>query len=50
MAVSSSDRYNDLKPGERYDQDRLFALQNALQNTPYFSSVSVDIDPDAADP
>ena len=44
------DRYNDLKPGERYNQDRLFALQSALQNTPYFSSVLVDIDSDTSNP
>lgn len=44
------DRYSDLQPAERYSQERLLALQSALQNTPYFSSVLVDIDPDPAHP
>lgn len=39
-------RYNRLQVGERYSQDKLLALQTALQNTPYFSSVRVDIDTD----
>lgn len=38
-------RYNRIVPGERYSQDKLLALQTALQNTPYFSSVRVEIDP-----
>ncbi len=44
------DRYNMLKPGEPYDYDRLVALQNALQGTPYFSSaiIEIDRDPDKA--
>lgn len=39
-------RYNTLQPGEPYSQGRLLELQNALQNTPYFASVAVDIDRD----
>lgn len=39
-------RYSRLKPGQRYSQDRLLALQTALQNTPYFSSARVEIEPD----
>ncbi len=41
------DRYNDLYVGERYSQQRLLEFQRALQNTPYFSSVLVDIDLDS---
>lgn len=47
-----------LRPGAPYHQDALLAVQSALQNTPYFSSVSVELgapadtndaqDPDAA--
>ncbi len=44
------DRYNKLEPGERYSQERLLELQRALQNTPYFSSVVVDIENDPANP
>jgi len=39
-------RYNTLQAGEPYSQERLLALQNALQSTPYFASVAVDIDND----
>jgi translocation and assembly module TamA len=41
------DRYNDLYVGERYSQQRLREFQRALQNTPYFSSVLVDINLDS---
>ncbi len=41
------DRYNQLYVGEPYSQRRLLDLQRALQNTPYFSSVLVDIDLDS---
>jgi translocation and assembly module TamA len=41
------DRYNNLYVGERYSQQRLLEFQRALQNTPYFSSVLVDIDLDS---
>ena len=44
------DRYNKLEPGERYNQERLLDLQRTLQNTPYFSSVVVDIDSDPDHP
>jgi translocation and assembly module TamA len=36
----------DIRPGERYRQERLVALQRALQNGPWFSSVVVEIDRD----
>ncbi|MGB0129066.1 MAG: BamA/TamA family outer membrane protein, partial [Rhodocyclaceae bacterium] len=42
------ERYSTLRPGEPYDHERLLALQNALQNTRYFASVAVDVDPDPA--
>lgn len=39
------ERYNhNLKPGDPYREDRMLALQAALQSTPYFSSVSVTLD------
>lgn len=43
-------RYSDLEPGEPYRQDRLLDFQAALQNSPYFASVVVDVaaDPDEA--
>lgn len=44
------ERYNSLRPGEPYDRNRLLALQSALQNTPYFSAVLVDVDPETPDP
>lgn len=37
-------RYQPPEPGEPYSQDRLLRYQTALQNTPYFASVVVDID------
>lgn len=42
------ERYNTLKEGEPYDYDRLVALQNALQATPFFSGAIVEIDRDPA--
>ena len=36
----------DIKPGERYRQERLVTLQRSLQNGPWFSSVTVEIDRD----
>jgi len=36
-----------LRPGAPYRQDDLLAVQSALQNTPYFSSVSVELAPGA---
>ena len=38
----------DIRPGERYRQERLVALQRALQNGPWFASVVVEIDRDPA--
>lgn len=40
------DRYNTIKPGDRYEQEKLLALQAELQNTTYFSSVEVKVDVD----
>lgn len=37
------DRYSNIEPGGRYDASQLLALQSALQRTPYFSSVAVEI-------
>lgn len=40
-------RLNDsVKAGDAYREDRLLALQTALQGTPYFSSVSVTLERD----
>jgi len=44
------DRFSRLEPGERYNQERLLDLQRSLQNTPYFSSVVVNIDNDPEHP
>lgn len=41
-------RYSTLKPGDWYDRDALLAFQTALQNTPHFASVVVDVEPDPA--
>lgn len=35
-----------VKPGDAYREERLLALQAALQSTPYFASVSVSLDRD----
>ncbi len=43
-------RYQPPEPGEPYSQDRLLRYQTALQNTPYFASVVVDIDRATATP
>ena len=39
-----------LKPGDRFDSDRLTELQRAIQNGPWFSSVIVDVDRDPEHP
>lgn len=46
------ERYNrSVVPGEPYREDRLTALQNALQSSPYFSSVQVTLgEPSAPGP
>ena len=42
------ERYSKLlQPGAVYQQEDLLAVQSALQNTPYFSSVSVELESDA---
>ena len=56
LRISGTERYpesiirnvNPLKPGEDYDAARLLALQRAVQRTPYFSNIVVDIDRDPA--
>lgn len=56
LKISGTSRYpesivrhvNPLKPGEDYDAGRLLALQRAVQRTPYFSNIVVDIDRDPA--
>lgn len=42
------ERYYTLEEGERFDQERLLALQSTLQNLPQFASVGVDIPRDPA--
>ncbi|KON82297.2 autotransporter assembly complex protein TamA [Azoarcus sp. PA01] len=42
------ERLNMLEPGEPFDQERLLALQTALQNSPQFASVIVDVERDPA--
>lgn len=42
------ERYYTLQPGDRFDQERLLALQSMLQNLPQFASVAVDIPRDPA--
>ena len=44
------ERYQPPEPGEPYSQERLLRYQTALQNTPYFASVVVDIDRATATP
>lgn len=41
-------RLIDLKPGERYDAERLTELQRLVQNGPWFSSVVVEVERDPA--
>ncbi len=56
LRISGTKRYpesiirnvNPLTPGEDYDAGRLLALQRAVQRTPYFSNIVVDIDKDPA--
>ncbi len=52
VQISGQKRYSDefirklnrqVRPGEAYHEEALQALQNALQSTPYFSSVSVTL-------
>jgi translocation and assembly module TamA len=44
------ERYSAIKPGERYEQERLLALLADLQSTAYFSGVDVKVQPDANKP
>ena len=44
------ERYQPPEPGEPYSQERLLRYQMALQNTPYFASVVVDVDRATATP
>lgn len=50
ISPSLIERYSTIEPGDRYNEADLLALQAALQRTPYFSSVTVEIArSDAAD-
>ena len=44
------DGMNTIAPGSAYSQVQLLRFQQRLQNSGYFSSVSVRVDPDAAQP
>jgi translocation and assembly module TamA len=44
------DNLVDIDPGEPYRSERLLELQRALQSTPWFANVSVEIDREAASP
>ncbi len=44
------ERLQTFKPGEGYSQQKLLDFQTALQNTPYFSSVFLDVPIDASQP
>ena len=44
------DRMLDIDPGEPYRSERLLDLQRALQSTPWFAGVTVEIDRDLANP
>lgn len=53
LRINGLERYSEelvrqfnrsVKPGNEYREDSLLALQTALQNTPYFSSVSVTLE------
>ena len=44
------ERFNDIKPGDRYDSVRLLELQRRLQGGPYFSTVLVEVPYDPAKP
>jgi len=54
LAVTGTQRYpdsiihnvNPLQTGDDYSVERLLVLQRAIQRTPYFSNVTVSIDPD----
>jgi translocation and assembly module TamA len=41
---------NNISPGSPYSEDQLVRFQQRLQNSGYFSSVSVRVDPDPAQP
>lgn len=43
-------RYNKIRPGDPYEQERLLGLLADLQGTSYFSSVDVKIDTDERSP
>lgn len=44
------ERYSSIKPGERYEQERLLSLLADLQGTAYFSAVDVKVQPSASQP
>jgi len=42
------DRYHPPQTGDMYNREKLLKFQRDLQNSPYFSSVTVNVDPDPA--
>ncbi|WMW79769.1 BamA/TamA family outer membrane protein [Undibacterium cyanobacteriorum] len=42
------ERFNPPKKGEPYSSPRLLEFQRSLQNSPYFSTVSFNVEPDAS--
>ncbi len=49
--ASLAERYTGrIESGDAYRQEAVLATQSELQNTPYFSSVSIELDYDAAAP
>lgn len=44
------ERFNEIRPGDRYDALRLLELQRRLQSAPYFSTVLIDVPIDPAQP
>jgi translocation and assembly module TamA len=42
-------RFVDIRPGERYDVQRLLALQRVLRESDYFARVEIQADPQRAD-
>ncbi len=59
ISISGLDRYKEdliarynrrIRSGDMYNEAEILALQNTLQSTPYFSSVTITLDTDAAQP
>ncbi len=43
------ERYHPPEPGSFYNRENLLKFQRELQNSPYFSSVTVNVEPDPSD-